>query len=87
VSKAQQVHAALSPDDGKDYAKLKKAILLCYDINEESYCQHLKQLPKKKEKLIVSCLQGYRTWLISRHKGVDLVQRSNCAGEIGEYPS
>jgi len=34
VSKAQQAYAALSPDDAKDYAKLKKAILLRYDINE-----------------------------------------------------
>ena len=35
--KAQQAYAALSPDDAKDYAILKKAILLYYDINEESY--------------------------------------------------
>ena len=37
VSKAQQAYAALSPDYAKDYAKLKKAILHRYDINEESY--------------------------------------------------
>ena len=37
VGKAQQAYAALNPDDAKDYATLKKAILLQYDINEESY--------------------------------------------------
>jgi len=36
VSKAQQAYVALSSDDVKDYAKLKKTILLHYDIDEES---------------------------------------------------
>ena len=37
VGKALQAYAALKPDNSKDYAMLKKAILLCYDINEEIY--------------------------------------------------
>jgi len=48
VSKAQQAYAALSPDDAKDYAKLKKAILHRYDINEESYRQRFRAATRKE---------------------------------------
>ena len=49
VGKAQQAYAALSPDDVKDYAILKKAILLRYDINEleESYRQRFRVASRK----------------------------------------
>jgi len=50
VSKAQQAYAALSPDDVKDYVKLKKAILLHYDINEERYHQHFQATTRKEGK-------------------------------------
>jgi len=49
MSKAQQAYAALSPDDAKDYAKLKKAILLRYDINEENYYQRFQAASRKGE--------------------------------------
>ena len=48
VNKAQQAYAALSPDDAKDYAKLKKALLLRYDINEESYHQCFQAATRKE---------------------------------------
>ena len=47
VGKAQQAYAVLSPDDAKDYAILKKAILLRYDINEESYRQRFRVASRK----------------------------------------
>ena len=37
IGKAQQAYAALTTEEAADYEKLKKAILIRYDINEESY--------------------------------------------------
>ena len=48
VGKAQQAYAAPSPDDVKDYAILKKAILLRYDIIEESYRQRFRAASRKE---------------------------------------
>ena len=48
MSKAQQAYAALNPDDAKDYAKLKKAILYRHDINEESYQQQFRAATRKE---------------------------------------
>ena len=48
VGKALQAYAALKPDNSKDYAMLKKAILLCYDINEEIYWQTFRAAPRKE---------------------------------------
>ena len=48
MGKAQQAYAALSPDDAKDYVILKKAILLHYDINEESYQQRFRAASRKE---------------------------------------
>ena len=48
VGKAQQAYAALNPDDAKDYVILKKAILLRYDINEESYRQRFRAATRKE---------------------------------------
>ena len=39
VGKAQQAYAAMNPDEAQDYDQLKEAILLRYNINEESYRQ------------------------------------------------
>ena len=47
VGKAQQAYAALNPDDAKDYITLKKAILLRYNINEESYRQRFRAATRK----------------------------------------
>ena len=43
--KAQQAYVA---DEAKDYAKLKKAILHCYDINGESYRQRFRSAVRKQ---------------------------------------
>ena len=50
VGKAQQAYAAMNPDEAKDYAKLKKAILRRYDINEESYRQRFRSAVRKQGK-------------------------------------
>ena len=50
VGKAQQAFAVMPPDEAKDYAKLKAAILRRYDITEESYRQRFRSLvPKSGE--------------------------------------
>ena len=48
VGKAQQAYAAPSPDDVKDYAIFKKAIVLHYDIIEESYRQRFRAASRKE---------------------------------------
>ena len=48
VGKAQQAYAAMNPEDAKDYAQLKKAILRRYDINEESYRQRFRSISRKQ---------------------------------------
>ena len=48
VGKAQQVYAAMNPEDAKDYTKLKQAILWRYDINEESYRQRFQSTTRKQ---------------------------------------
>ena len=47
VGKAQQAYAGLSTEDASSYEKLKKAILLRYDITEESYRQRFRSMKKK----------------------------------------
>ena len=47
--KAQQAYAALSNEDSKEYEKVKEAILLCCDINEETYRQRLHSRPKEND--------------------------------------
>ena len=46
VGKAQQAYAAMSPDEAQDYDQLKEAILLRYNINEESYRQKFRSTIK-----------------------------------------
>ena len=48
VGKAQQAYAGMNPDEAKDYAKLKKAILRRYDVNEESYRQRFRSAARKQ---------------------------------------
>ena len=47
TGKAQQAYAALSPEDGQDYATVKAAILRRYNINEETYRQRFRSLKLK----------------------------------------
>ena len=50
TGKAQQAHAALPPEDAKDYDSVKEAILRRYDINEETYRQRFRKLrPREGE--------------------------------------
>ncbi len=46
IGKAQQAYAALTTEEAADYEKLKKAILIRYDINEESYRKQFRTAKK-----------------------------------------
>ena len=45
--KAQQAYAAMDADKSNDYDKLKEAILLRYDIDQESYRQRFRATKRK----------------------------------------
>ena len=45
--KAQQAYAAMDADKSNDYDKLKEAILLRYDIDQESYRQQFRATKRK----------------------------------------
>ena len=62
VGNAQQAYAALGPDDAKDYAILKKAILLRYDRATD---RDLELLLERRVRLTENSLLGCRIWLIS----------------------
>ncbi len=46
IGKAQQAYAALTTEEAADYEKFKKAILIRYDINEESYRKQFRTAKK-----------------------------------------
>ena len=46
VGKAQQVYAALNPEDAESYEKVKEANLQRYDITEERYRQQFRALER-----------------------------------------
>ena len=47
VGKAQQAYTAMPRDDAGNYKKVKRAILLRYDVNEESYRQRFRVASRK----------------------------------------
>ena len=51
IGRAQQAYAGLTPNDAKDYKKLKVAILKRYGVNEENYRQRFRQGRRKKGEL------------------------------------
>ena len=51
IGQAQQAYAGLTPDDAKDYKKLKVAILKRYSVNEENYRQQFRQARRKQGEL------------------------------------
>ena len=58
-------------NDAKDYATLKKVILLHYMISmERTANSNLELLLERRVKLIEISLLGYRIWQISGHRGV-----------------
>ena len=48
TGKAQQAYAAMSSEKATDYEAVKKAILIRYDINQESYRQRLRSIVRKE---------------------------------------
>ena len=69
VGKAQQAYAALSPEEAGIYEKVKEAILLRYDITEDSYRQKfrsLKRNPRESGRELVARLDDLAAkWLKS----------------------
>lgn len=48
TGKAQQAYAAMSSEQATHYEAVKKAILIRYDINQESYRQRLRTMARKE---------------------------------------
>ena len=78
TGKAKQAYAALCNEDSKDYEKVKEAIFLCYDINEETYSQRLHSRPTLE---LVTCLKNLAVrWIKNSNtteKVVDNTIRNN----------
>ena len=47
MGKAQKAYAAMATEDAGDYDKAKPAILKQYNINEETYQQRFRELPRR----------------------------------------
>ena len=47
VGRVQQAYAAMQPDEAKDYAKLKDAILWRYNINDDNYRHRFRSITPK----------------------------------------
>ena len=50
TGRAQQAYAALDPSNAECYNMVKVAILRCYNINDETYCQRFRMLKFKAGK-------------------------------------
>uniref|UniRef100_A0A1X7UUB3 Uncharacterized protein n=1 Tax=Amphimedon queenslandica TaxID=400682 RepID=A0A1X7UUB3_AMPQE len=59
--RAPQAYAEMAADESGDYEKMKEAILLCYDIDQESYRQRFRTA-KKKERQTESWRRDYWIW-------------------------
>ena len=53
TGKAQQAFAALSAEEAAKYKEIKRALLTCYDINEETYRRRFRS---------DSCKKGESNW-------------------------
>lgn len=47
TGKAQQAYTVLSMEEANDYQEVKKAILVRYDINAETYRRHFRSILKR----------------------------------------
>ena len=54
IGRAQQAYAGLTPDDAKDYKKLKGAILKRYGVNERTTYNGSDKPEERKEKWVQS---------------------------------
>ena len=54
IGQAQQIYAGLTPDDAKDYKKLKGAILKRYGVNERTTYNGSDKPEERKEKWVQS---------------------------------